>query len=454
LKFIRRTNIEAPAELLFAWHQRPGAFERLTPAFENVDVVERIGTIENGDRITVKVGMLGPIKIEWQLEHSDYIAGAQFRDSGIRGGPFSSWSHLHKMIPEGETSVLEDSIEYALPLHPFSAIAHRFVASKLDRLFDYRHAVTAHDLSVLNRNKEAKPMKILVSGASGFVASHLIPMLTTQGHEVHKLVRKDGGPGTIMWDPASGAIEAEKLEGFDAVIHLAGQPVAERWTAENKRKIEESRIKGTQLLCNTLAALQSPPAVLVCASAIGYYGDRQDELLTEESASGTGFLPRVCEGWELATKAASEKGIRVVNARIGIVLSPDGGVMARLLPPFQMGAGGPLGNGHQFMAWIAIDDAIHSLLYAITNENIVGPMNVVSPNPVRNSEFTKVLGKVLHRPTIFPVPVSVAHIAFGKDMADELFFASNRVIPKKLMDNGFEFKYGDLEKALKHLLGK
>lgn len=453
MKFNKRTKIEAPAQLLFAWHQRAGAIERLTPPFENVAVAERSGSIENGDRITVNVGVLGPLKIKWQLEHGDYIEGAQFRDSQV-SGPFSSWSHLHKMVADGENSLIDDSIEYALPFHPFSALANRFVEAKLDRLFDYRHAVTAHDLSVLNKNKGAKVMKILVSGASGFVASHLIPLLTTQGHQVHRLVRKEGGADSVKWDPERGTIDAEKLEGFDAVIHLAGEPVAERWTEQKKRKIEESRVKGTQLLCKTLAALQSPPAVLVSASAVGYYGDRQDELLSEESARGSGFLAGVCELWENATQAASEKGIRVVNARIGIVLSPDGGVMQRLLPPFQMGAGGPLGNGKQFMAWIAIDDAIHSLLYAITNNDIAGPMNVVSPNPVRNSEFTKVLGNVLHRPTFFPVPVSVAHVAFGRDMADELFFASQRVIPKKLLDNRFEYKYGDLDAALRHLLGK
>ena len=255
----------------------------------------------------------------------------------------------------------------------------------------------------------------------------------------------------MQWDPARGSIDAGKLEGVEGVVHLAGEAISERWTAEKKARIRDSRVKGTRLLCDTLAQLPTPPKVLVCASAIGYYGDRGAEVLTEESASGVGFLAEVCRAWEGATEPARQKGIRVVNLRFGVVLSTAGGALAKMLPPFRMGMGGILGSGKQYISWITLDDAIGAIRHALLTEPLQGPANAVAPQPVTNEEFTKTLGKVLGRPTLVPLPAFAARLMFG-EMANELLLASARVQPAKLRATEYTFRYPDLEAGLRHLL--
>jgi hypothetical protein len=265
------------------------------------------------------------------------------------------------------------------------------------------------------------------------------------------MVRKRASEG-IFWDPYKGEIESEKLEAVDAVINLAGQSVAERWTPEKKRLIMESRVKGTTLLADTIARLSEKPRVFVCASAIGYYGERGDEILTEDSAPGNNYLASVCVAWERCAAAAVDAGVRVVSLRFGIVLSTTGGAFPRMLAPFQMGAGGRLGHGRQYMSWIALDDAIGAVEFVLTNDAISVPANVVAPEPVTNNEFTQVLGQVLHRPTLMPVPVRMAHLAFGNEMADQVLLASARVLPRKLSAAGFSFRFPKLDAALRHLI--
>jgi uncharacterized protein len=296
-------------------------------------------------------------------------------------------------------------------------------------------------------------MNILVTGASGLIGSALIPLLTTDGHHITRLVRSQPRPGdmAVQWDPARGSIDAGKLEGVEGVVHLAGEAISERWTAEKKARIRDSRVKGTRLLCDTLAQLPTPPKVLVCASAIGYYGDRSAEVLTEESASGEGFLAEVCRAWEGATEPARQKGIRVVNLRFGVVLSTAGGALAKMLPPFRMGMGGILGSGKQYISWITLDDAIGAIRHALLTEPLQGPANAVAPQPVTNEEFTKTLGKVLGRPTLVPLPAFAARLMFG-EMANELLLASARVQPAKLRATEYTFRYPDLEAGLRHLL--
>lgn len=299
-------------------------------------------------------------------------------------------------------------------------------------------------------------MRILISGATGLVGTDLTTFLTSHGHQVQKLVRVQPAAGSadVFWDPNAGTLDAARLEGFDALVHLAGENIAaRRWNAEQKARIRDSRIKGTKLLCTALAKLQQRPKVLVSASAIGYYGDRGAEVLTESSPPGTGFLPDVCQEWEEATSPAAQAGMRVVLARLGVVLSPKGGALAQMLLPFKLGAGGILGNGQQYFSWIGLDDVIGGLHHALANETVHGPMNLVAPRAVTNREFTKTLGKVLVRPTIFPVPAFAARLAFG-EMADALLLASARVEPKQLLATGYPFKYPELEGALRHLLGK
>jgi len=297
-------------------------------------------------------------------------------------------------------------------------------------------------------------MRILVSGASGLIGSALIPYLMAHRHDVSRLVRTSAkaGSGEIPWNPPAGILDASSVEGFDAVVHLAGENIAGgRWTAARKRQIFESRSKGTRLLAGTLSRLAHPPKVLVSASAIGFYGERGEEILREDDKPGKGFLPEVCVAWEEATRAASEKGIRVVTPRIGIVLSTAGGALAQMLFPFRIGVGGKIGNGHQFMSWITLDDLVGVIYHTIRTDSLAGPLNAVAPRPVTNLEFTKTLGRVLARPAVFPLPSFAARLLLG-EMADELLLASTRVEPAKLFASGYQFRHSELEAALRHVL--
>ena len=297
-------------------------------------------------------------------------------------------------------------------------------------------------------------MKILVSGSHGLVGKALVRSLTGDGHEVIRLVRGEHALGSpeVGWQPQQGRIDVEHLEGIHGVVHLAGENIASgRWSAEKKKAIRESRVKGTALLSDALARLSRPPSVFLSASAIGYYGDRGDESLTEKSAPGKDFLSSVCVEWEEATRPAVEKGIRTVYTRFGIILDPNEGALGKMLPPFRMGVGGRIGDGKQWMSWIALDDVVNGLKFLIEDELVQGPVNFVAPEPVRNSEFTATLGRILKRPTFFPIPAFGARLAFG-EMADALLLSSQRVEPSVLEDKGFLFTWPTLEPALRHLI--
>lgn len=298
-------------------------------------------------------------------------------------------------------------------------------------------------------------MKILVTGSSGLIGRALVSFLRGKGDQVACLVRRKGnGPESLVWNPESGRIDPGPLEGFDAVVHLAGENIAgARWTSERKARIRDSRVRGTRLLAEALAGLSNPPRVMVSASAIGYYGDRGEELLTEESSPGTGYLAQVCLEWEAATQAASAHGIRIVNPRIGIVLTPAGGALAQMLRPFKAGVGGMLGTGRQYMSWITLDDAVGAIHHAILTDSLQGPLNAVAPSPVTNREFTNALGRVLGRPTLLPAPAFALRLAFG-EMADALMLSSARVSSGRLESSGYKFRRRELEDALHSLLGR
>jgi uncharacterized protein (TIGR01777 family) len=300
-------------------------------------------------------------------------------------------------------------------------------------------------------------VRVLVSGASGLVGSALVPALQSDGDEVVRLVRlvRDrpaASPAEIAWDPAAGSFDASRLPGIDAAVHLAGESIASgRWNAEKKRRIEESRVRGTALLARTLADLPAPPKVVVSASAMGYYGDRGDEELTERSSPGTGFLPDVCRKWEAALEPAASKGIRVVPVRWGLVLSRRGGALPRMLLPFRLGLGGTLGDGRQYMSWITLDDAVGVLRHALRTEHLAGPVNGASPEAVTNRAFTKALGRALSRPAVLPVPAFAVRLLFG-EMGDALLLSSARLVPARLAESGFRFRDPSIEPALRRVL--
>jgi uncharacterized protein len=296
-------------------------------------------------------------------------------------------------------------------------------------------------------------MNVLISGATGLIGSALTRELEDGAHSVIRLIRSPRGENDVRWDPDAGTVEGS-LGGTDAVVHLAGESIAEgRWTVSKRERIMQSRKKGTRLLAEAIASLSEPPKVMVSASAVGYYGDRGNELLREDSGPGSDFLAEVCQAWEAAADPAREAGIRVVHPRFGIVLSPQGGALGTTLPIFKLGGGGRIGNGRQWWSWVALDDVVGTIHHALENDSVEGPVNVGSPNPLTNAEYTKVLGKVLNRPTVVAVPAPAIRIAIG-GMADALLLASQRMEPAKLKETGYDFRYPELEGALRHLLGR
>lgn len=443
--FRRRSPIAAPASELFAWHAREGAFERLSPPWERVRVRSRSGTIKDGDTLDLEV-KLGPVPLRWRARHQDYEEGRQFCDIQ-EGGPFKLWKHVHRVEGEDGSSVLDDDITYELPLSPLSdLVAGGPIRGKFDRMFQFRHRTTRDDLEAHHRFGDLTPQRIAVTGASGLLGSNLLPFLTTGGHRVLAVRRGGETSDGPQWNP-------ESFGDANAVVHLAGESIDGRWTAAKKQAIERSRVEGTARLIETLKKRDRLPNVIVCASAIGYYGDREDEWLPEDASKGEGFLSDVCDRWESALDEAAALGVRVVSLRFGVVISGQGGALSRMLPPFRIGAGGRIGSGRQFMSWIAIDDAVGAIHHALCDSSLTGPVNAVSPNPVTNRVFTKTLGHVLSRPTIVPLPAFAARAAFG-EMADALLLSSARCEPRRLQDAGYVFRYPDLEDALRFQLGR
>jgi len=298
-------------------------------------------------------------------------------------------------------------------------------------------------------------VKVVVTGASGLIGTALVRALHARGDDVTRLVRRSPSSGEARWDPEGGSIESGALEAQDAVVHLAGVGIGDhRWTEAHKRAVLDSRAKGTTLLARTLASLSDKPTVLASGSAVGYYGLRGDEVLTEDSSPGTGFLTEVCEQWEAATAPAEDAGVRVVHLRTGIVMSPDGGALKQMLLPFKLGLGGRIGSGEQWWSWVSIDDEVGAILHLIDTSTQRGAVNLTAPNPATNEEFTRTLNRVLRRPTLLPTPTFALKAMFGKEAVDEMFLGGQRVMPARLQADGYAFRHPDLEGALRHLLHK
>ena len=451
----RSSRLPFSATSVFAWHERPGAFERLAPPWEHARVVERSGGIEDGGQVVLRVG--SPVGVRWVARHRDFERGRQFVDEQVRG-PFASWRHVHRFEPDGAAaSIMTDRIEYALPLGAVGALGEPLlIRPRLQRMLAYRHELVRRDLETHARFADAPRLRVAVSGASGMIGRALVPFLTTGGHAVVPMVRGRAGPGEAAWNYEHGRIEASKLEGLDAVVHLAGENIGVRWTEARRRRILDSRAIGTRFLAETIARLRRPPRVMISASAVGIYGNRGDETLTEASptlGAPPDFLTEVGREWEAATEPARTAGIRVVLLRFGIVLTPAGGVLGRMLPPFRLGVGGPLGRGRQWMSWIAIDDLLGAVHHALRTDSLAGPVNATAPNPVTSATFAETLGRVLHRPSAVAVPAAALRIAFG-EMADVAILSSTRVLPARLQESGYVFRYPELESALRFLLGR
>ena len=451
----RTVTLPVGAEEAFAWHERPGALERLIPPWERVEVLERSGGITDGARVVVRLHE-GPVALRWVARHRDYQAGRRFVDDQVEG-PFARWVHTHTFEPQGPTSCrLTDRIEFILPAAAAGRLAIPLVRRRVERMLAYRPEVVTADLAAHARHRDRPRLAIAVTGAGGLLGRTLVPFLTTGGHRVVTVTRRPRGADQIGWDPEAGRLDADRLVGVDAVVHLAGEPIGVRWTAGRKRRIRESRVRGTRLLAEALARLPRPPRVLVSASGIGVYGNRGDATLTEASPlleAPADFLVEVAREWEAAADAARAAGIRVVSTRFGMILSPAGGALGRMLPPFRLGVGGPLGSGHQWVSWAAIDDVVGAVHHALMTDGLAGPVNVCAPDPVTFRALAQTLGRVLGRPAVLPVPAPALRLLFG-EMADTALLGSQRAVPARLLDSGYRFRYAALEPALRFLLGR
>ena len=449
MRYLASTTLPVSVEQAFAYHERPGALERLVPPWESVVVEKTDHSLKVGSRVVLRTSVFG-IPVRWVAEHIEYSPPRLFADTQV-SGPFATWEHRHEFEPLGDTSSLTDRISYRVPAGVVGKAFGGWKArAAVEAMFAYRHRITRDDLS-LSAKYPMNQKRIAISGSSGLVGKQLGSLLTLLGHDVSPIVRNPSSdPAAIAaWHEDS---EAGKFESIDAVVHLAGKSIADaRWSEEVKRQIRESRVLKTRQLCEKLARLEHKPEVLVCASATGIYGDRGEEVLDETSATGDDFLAEVAREWEAACKPAIDAGIRVVNARFGIVLSPRGGALQKMLLPAKF-AGGALGNGKQWWSWIGLDDVLGAIYHAIADTNLSGPVNYVTPEPIRNRDFAATLGRVIGRPALFPAPAFAIRAAMG-EMADALLLSSTRVRPGRLVESGYQFRFTELESFLRYTLG-
>lgn len=433
------STVSAQQNEVFTWQERPGAVSRLAPPWLRVRVMREPESLRDGTA-TLRIYRT----LRWHAAHlpDAYDPPRAFADE-LTGGPPIRWRHTHRFEEAGDNETrVSDELSTNVP--------DRF----LDRLFGYRHRQLADELAAMQRARQLSHERLVIgiTGSSGFIGSALCALLTSSGHRVVRLVRRDAtAADERRWDPFNPA--GDLLDGLDAVVHLAGAPILGRFTSRHIVKVRDSRVTPTRLLAE-LAARRGV-GTFVSASAVGYYGgDRGDEVLEESADPGDGVLADIVTSWEAATRPAIEAGIRTVQIRTGVVMSPDGGVLGMLSPLFNAGAGGPLGNGKQWMAWIALDDLLDIYRRALIDTTLNGPVNAVAPEPERNIEFTRTLGRVLRRPTYLRVPAFGPATVLGRDGADEFALASQRVAPHALMMQGHAFRYPQLEPALRHMFGR
>lgn len=442
------TVVDAPREEVFAWHARAGAIQRLLPPWQPISVVSEAASLADGRAVLALPGGL-----RWTAQHrpGGYDPPAAFLDTRAPGGWRSlpagligSWRHEHRFdVVDGGRTRVTDRVDTLAP------------ASLLRPTFRYRHRQLAEDLAShqWSHAHGRRPATVAVTGSSGLIGTALTAFLSTGGYRVIRLVRRQPqGDTERRWDP--DAPDPDLLDGVDAVVHLAGASIAGRFTQTHKSAVRDSRIEPTRRLAVCAAAATNGPSALVCASAIGVYGsDRGDDELDESASKGTGFLSDVVAGWEAATTPASAAGLRVVSVRTGIVQTPRGATLRLLRPLFAAGLGGRLGSGRQWLSWIDIDDLIEVYHRALVDPQLSGPVNAVAPQPVRNAEYTQVLARVLRRPALLSVPAIGPALLLGEQGSDELVMASQRVVPRRLVQAGHRFRRPTLERCLRHQLG-
>lgn len=448
MRFEKTSPVGCTARELFDWHGRRGAFVRLSPPWEKMTLLHEGEGLQVGRRVELKVKTpLGSQR--WVAEHVECEEGVGFVDTAVKS-PFKRWRHRHHFQHVTDRSCLvKDEVEYALPFGGIGrGLGKGFVERKLNRLFEYRHRITQEDLRFRAELPGFRKLRILVSGGSGFLGTQLVALLRTQGHEVLVLTRSPEEQTDVRWNPAKGEIELSRLEGLDAVIHLAGENLTSgRWTKERKRRIWESRVDATHFLVDGLLRLERKPSVLLSGSAVGFYGDRPEGEVDESTKRGEGFLAELCEAWEAAALRAESFGCRVVLLRTGIVIDPRGGALAKMLPAFCFGVGGPLGSGRQWFPWIGLEDWIRGVVWSLFSVKVRGSMNLVSPGVARQGEFARSLGKRLGRPSVVPAPGFALKAVFGQ-MAEEALLTGAKARPRVLEESGYRFLLPSLDEAL------
>jgi uncharacterized protein len=445
-QFTFQSSLPVSAEEAYHWHIKPGALKRSVPPWKRVKLLSSASTPEKeGSLLHFKLRW-GPFKANWILKQQHCIPNQEFSVVQLKG-PFRTYSHVHRITPIDALSCnLVDEVTYSLPFF----LSNSFVQKEMLRYMTWRHALLQADLKTYDRYPR-KPLRILLSGASGFIGSGLKNFLELGGHQVISLVRhkKNLPKDAIYWDPISGDVESKDFEGFDAVIHLAGASIAEgRWTKKRRQELFSSRCRDTWLLSQVLCRLYQTPKTVICASAIGIYGDRGDEVLTEESSPGEGFLADLCVHWEKATETIENRGARVVHPRFGVVIGANGGMLSKLLPIYRLGLGGKIGSGNQIISWIGIDDLFGGIYHCLMKESIRGAVNLTAPNPLPQREFAKLLAKNVGRPAIIPMPAAFLKMGLGRDKAQEIILSSQNVKPEKLLKTGYVFRDSDLKTVL------
>ncbi len=449
-----KTALGHPKESAFSWYENDLAFLRLMPPWEVAEGVYSDFSIEVGSKSVFRIPM-GPLKMTWEAEFTAYEPPHKFEDIMVRG-PFWKWRHEHVFLDTESGSVVDDRVHYQVP---FGALGHmfagRWVRKRLRRMFRARELRLQRDMDRHAKYYDRPRKRILVAGSSGMIGTQLVAFLDTGGHDVWRLVRRPVtiGAKEIPWNPDRGELDASQIEGFDVIIHLGGAGIGDRrWSSKRKKIIRDSRVDSTALLADAVASLDGGPEAFVLASAVGWYGNRADEELTEASTAGEGFLPDVCADWEGAADAVEKSGVRTVYLRSGIVLSPTGGALGKMLLPFKLGIGGAIGGGKQWMPWISLDDEIYAIYHLIMNEESRGPYNLTAPRPVRQEQFAKTLGGILRRPTIAPTPGLAIRLVFG-EMGGNLALESQRVLPERLRREDYQFVHEDIEAALRDSMG-